>query len=71
MYACISYKLVESPIEHDNVIEQQVPGIHVHNQLNSNLWYTLYICCSLCSIAQYNYLAVNVLTNIFQILTVE
>jgi len=41
------------------MIEQQMPGIHVHNQigytrtvmtLNSNCWYTLYISCSLCSI---------------------
>jgi len=51
----IKYEIYSS-IEHDNVIEQQIPGIHVHNQegytstvmaLNSHFWYTLYIFYSL------------------------
>jgi len=51
---------IYSSIEHDNVIEQQIPDIHVQTQigytstvmtLNSHVWYTLYIFCSLCSIA--------------------
>ena len=51
---------VYSSIEHGNVIEQQMPVIRVQHQigytstvmtLNSHFWYTLYIVCSLCSIA--------------------
>jgi len=51
---------IYSSIEHNNVIEQQIPSIHIHNQvgytstvmtLNSYCWYTLYTFCSLCSIA--------------------
>jgi len=51
---------IYSFIEHNNVTEQQMLDMHVHNQigytstvitLNSHFWYTLYIFCSLCSIA--------------------
>ena len=55
----IKYEIYSS-IDHGNVIEQQMPGIHIHNQigytstvitLNSHVWYTLYIFSSLCSFA--------------------
>jgi len=61
----MKYEIYNS-IGHGNVIEQQIPGIHTHNQigytstvitLNSHVWYTLYSVCSLCSIAYYNFVA--------------
>jgi len=48
---------IYSSIEHGNVIEQQMPAIHVHriykygHDIGFSFLYTLYICCSLCSIA--------------------